>query len=80
MTLPRSPPLSTGFSKPMTSEVDLVTSELTLTEIKAYQGSSRPAIERTFRLLEKVPIVRWDELLGTHSYGDERTWIDVPMS
>jgi predicted nucleic acid-binding protein len=60
-------------------KVDLVTSELTLTEIKAYQGSSRPAIERTFRLLKKVPIVRWDELLGIHSYGDERTWINVPV-
>jgi hypothetical protein len=60
-------------------KVQLVTSELTLREIKAYQGASRPVVERTFRLLEKVPTIRWDELVGMHSYGDQRTWITSPM-
>jgi predicted nucleic acid-binding protein len=41
-------------------KVDLVTSELTLAEIKRYQDTRiRPAIERIFRFLEKVPIVPW---------------------
>jgi hypothetical protein len=60
-------------------KVDLVTSELTLEEIKPYQGQMRPAVERTFRLLEKVPIVRWDELMGINSHGDKSTWINTPM-
>jgi predicted nucleic acid-binding protein len=61
-------------------KVDLVTSELTLAEIKRYQDTRmRAAIERIFRLLEKVEIVRWDRLVGMHSYGDERTWITVPF-
>jgi hypothetical protein len=61
-------------------KVDLVTSELTLGEIKRYQDRRiRAAIERIFRLLEKVEIVRWDKLVAMHSYGDERTWITVPL-
>jgi predicted nucleic acid-binding protein len=61
-------------------KVDLVTSELTLAEIKRYQDTRmRAAIERIFRLLEKVEIVRWDELVGMHSYGDGRTWITTPL-
>jgi predicted nucleic acid-binding protein len=60
-------------------KVDLVTSELTLQEIKRYQGPMRPPVERIFRLLQKVPIVRWDKLVGMHSYGDTRTWINTPM-
>jgi predicted nucleic acid-binding protein len=60
-------------------KVHLVTSELTLQEIKRYQGSMRPPVERIFRLLPKVPIVRWDELVGMHSYGDARTWIASPL-
>ena len=59
--------------------IDLVTSELTLAEIKRYQGPSRFLLERTFRLLEKVDVVRWDELVGMHSYGDARTWISSPL-
>jgi predicted nucleic acid-binding protein len=59
--------------------VELVTSEVTLEEIKAYRGSSRAPVERTFRLLEKVPIVRWDELVGVNSYGDSYTWINTPV-
>src|SRR5262249_1800333 len=61
-------------------KVDLVTSELTLAEIRRYQDTRmRAAIERIFRLLEKVEIVRWDELVGIHSYGDARTWINTPL-
>ena len=60
-------------------KVELVTSEVTLQEIKRYAGPSRKRVERTFRLLEKVPIVRWDELLGMHSHGDSRTWITSPL-
>ena len=56
-------------------KVDLVTSELTLEEIKKYSSPRRKPVERTFRLLEKVPVVGWDELLGIHSYGDQYTWI-----
>jgi hypothetical protein len=60
--------------------VDLVTSELTLTEIREYKDTRmRAAIERIFRLLEKVEIVRWDKLVGMHSYGDARTWITTPL-
>ena len=60
-------------------KIDLVTSELTLTEIKKYEGPWRKQLERTFRLLEKVPVVSWDKLLGMHSYGNERTWITTPL-
>src|SRR5262249_55484001 len=63
-----------------TRKVDLVTSELTLAEIKRYQDTRmRAAIERIFRLLEKVEIVQWDRLVGMHSYGDARTWIANPL-
>jgi predicted nucleic acid-binding protein len=60
-------------------KVDLVTSELTHTEIKRYQGQMRPEVDQTIQLLEQVPIVRWDALLGIHSYGNQRTWINAPM-
>jgi hypothetical protein len=60
-------------------KVELVTSELTLDEIKAYGGPRRSPVERTFRLLEKVPIARWDELMGMNNYGDKFTWISAPI-
>jgi predicted nucleic acid-binding protein len=61
-------------------KVDLVTSEVTLREIEAYQDNAkRRLVERTYQLLAKVPIVRWDDLIGMHSYGDSRTWITAPM-
>jgi hypothetical protein len=60
-------------------KVELVTSELTLDEIKQYAGPARKQVEQIFRLLEKVPVVRWDELLGMHSYGDSMTWITSPL-
>ena len=56
-----------------------MTSELTLREIERYRGVGRKLTERTFRLLEKVPVVAWDKLLGMHSYGDALTWINSPM-
>jgi predicted nucleic acid-binding protein len=60
-------------------KVDLVTSEVTLTEIAALKGSARSPVERTFRLLEKVPVVRWDDLVGMHSAGNALTWITSPL-
>jgi predicted nucleic acid-binding protein len=60
-------------------KVAVVTSEVTFQEIKRYGGPYRPPVERIFRLLEKIPITRWDELVGMHSYGDERTWITTPL-
>jgi hypothetical protein len=60
-------------------KVDLVTSEVTLREIKDYQGPLRPPVERAFRLLRKVPIVRWDELKGMNIYIDRYTCINEPI-
>jgi predicted nucleic acid-binding protein len=60
-------------------KVHLVTSELTLREIEAYQGSMRPRLTRTFRLLQKIPVVQWDKLVGMRSYGDQHTWINAPL-
>jgi len=57
----------------------LVTSQITHEEIKRYQGAKRPLVERTFRLLKKVPIVRWDELMGINSQVDKYTMINTPM-
>jgi hypothetical protein len=42
--------------------IELVTSELTMKEIEGCPQQYRPPLERVFRLLRKVPIVRWDEL------------------
>ncbi len=60
-------------------KVDLVTSEVTRREIDAYQGPRRPAFEEKFRLLNEVPIVRWDELVGINAQIDEHTMINTPM-
>jgi predicted nucleic acid-binding protein len=60
-------------------KVDLVTSEVTHTEIKKYDVSMRPRVEWIFRLLHKVPMVQWDKLLGMHSHGDQHTWITSPI-
>ena len=59
--------------------VQLVTSEITLEEIRRCPEAYRPPLERTFRLLEKVPVVRWAELVGINTYGDKYTWINTPM-
>jgi predicted nucleic acid-binding protein len=59
-------------------KVELVTSTVTLEEIKRYRGPS-PVVERTFRLLEKVPIARWDELVGIRNQWNENTCINVPV-
>ena len=60
-------------------KVDLVTSELTLQEIRQYSGQGRKLVERTFRLLEKVPVVQWDELVGINTFGDKSSWISSPI-
>jgi predicted nucleic acid-binding protein len=44
-------------------KVQVVTSELTLEEIRNAPQERRPPLERIFRLLDKVPIVRWEELV-----------------
>jgi hypothetical protein len=60
-------------------KVDLVTSEVTLNEIKLWNDPRRDRLQAIYKLLKKVPIVRWDELLGIHSYGNARTWINSPV-
>lgn len=55
-------------------KVQLVTSEITLDEIKQVPLKYRPPLERTFRLLEKVPIVRWEELLFITNDGSGNNW------
>ena len=60
-------------------KIELVTSEITLEEIKRYAGPARKPVERTFRLLAKVPVVRWDELVGMHIYIDQYTCINAPL-
>jgi predicted nucleic acid-binding protein len=60
-------------------KVRLVTSALTLEEIRRYQGAMRPELEETFQLFEKVEVIPSDQLIGMQSYGDSRTWITMPM-
>ena len=50
-------------------EVQLVTSEITLEEIKRVPSTYRAPPERIFCLLEKVPVVRWEELIFITSDG-----------
>ena len=59
--------------------LDLVTSDVTREEIEDYQGRAKTSLERTLRLLKKVPYIESHKLLGSHSYGDERTWINSPI-
>src|SRR4051812_39691960 len=75
-TAPESDSLDRLLAAYDQEKINLVTSEVTLGEIKAYIGPGRKPVERTFRLLKKVPVVRWGELLGIHIYGDSRTWIN----
>ena len=59
--------------------VSLVTSELTLDEIKKCPPEHRTPLERTFRLLEKVPVAQSHALLYINSHGTARTWINSPV-
>jgi hypothetical protein len=61
------------------SKIELVTSEVTLDEIKQYHGRGRASVERVFRRLEKVPIARWDELVGMNVHIDRHTLINSPI-
>ena len=54
--------------------VQLVTSEITREEIKRAPSKHRPPLERTFHLLEKVPVVRWEELLFITNDGSGNNW------
>jgi hypothetical protein len=78
-TAPESDALDRLLAAYDEGKVDLVTSDLSLGEIKQYVGSGRKLTERTFNLLKKVPVPPWDELLGVHSYGDAYTWINSPL-
>jgi predicted nucleic acid-binding protein len=59
--------------------IELVTSEVTLEEIRRTPKQYRAPLERTFRLLEKIPVVRWDSLLYINSYGTASTWVNCPV-
>jgi len=61
------------------SKVELVTSELTLEEIKAAPKQYRPPLERTFRLLQKVPLATWDTLVGMNTFRSGGNAIISPM-
>lgn len=60
-------------------KVELVTSEITLEEIKKCPLEHRAPLERTFRLLEKIPVTPGQVLVGINSYGDGRSWINSPV-
>lgn len=61
--------------------LEFVTSEITLEEIKRYAGEAeaKPLVEQVYEQIRKIPVVRWDELVGIQSYGDARTWINAPI-
>jgi predicted nucleic acid-binding protein len=48
-------------------KLEIVTSELTRREIERYQGSTRKAIDRVYRLREKVSFLDDHTVLGFHS-------------
>ena len=60
-------------------KVDLVTSELTLGEIKAYAGPTRLPVERIYRLLQKVPVVSWSNPLFLKVLHNRSSNINSPM-
>ena len=60
-------------------DVALVTSELALQEIKNCPELYRKRLERTFRLLEKVPVVRWDGLVGINVQVDAANCLNAPI-
>ena len=55
-------------------KVQLVTSEITLSEIKRAPAKQRPPLERIYRLLQKVPIVQWEELIFITNDGTGNNW------
>ena len=59
-------------------KITLVTSEIALREIQQYQGEARPKLERVFQDLQKVPIVRYDELAGMNVQNDVYTSTNSP--
>ena len=61
-------------------KVSLVTSEITLEEIRRCPPEYRPPLERTFRLLAKVPVAAPQSLLYiTHTYGQYGTSTNSPV-
>ena len=60
-------------------KVNLVTSKITLEEIRRCPPEYRAPLERTFRLLEKVPVAASESLLYiTHDYGPHGTSSNSP--
>jgi len=59
--------------------VQLVTSEITLQEIKRIPAKHRAPHERTFHLLEKIPMVRYDELLFITQYCSGNISMNSPV-
>ena len=60
-------------------EVELVTSAVSLTEIKRYSGPKRVSVERTYHLLKKVPFVDDHTLLGFHNQWDHTGGASNPL-
>jgi len=59
--------------------ISLVTSDLTLGEIRKCPPKHQAPLERTFRLLERVPVVQSHTLLYINSYGTPNTWVNSPV-
>jgi predicted nucleic acid-binding protein len=59
--------------------LELVTSEITLQEIQKVPPEHRRPLERTYRLIEKVPLVSSASLLYINSYGSGSSWVSSPV-
>ena len=76
----QSAALSTLLEAYDQGKVSLVTSEVTLEEIRKCPEKHRVPLERTFRLLEKVPVAASESLLFiTHTYGAYGTSSNSPI-
>ncbi len=60
-------------------KVQLVTSEVTLQEIRNVPEKYRTPLERTFRLLKKIPILKWDELLFITNFTTGNVTMNSPV-
>lgn len=60
-------------------KVELVTSQVTLDEIKRTPDQHRPRLERTFYLLAKVPVVQWETLVAMNNFVSTGSRIVGPV-
>jgi predicted nucleic acid-binding protein len=60
-------------------KIELVTSQLTLDEIKQTPEAHRPRLERTFYLLAKVPVVQWETLVAMSNFVSTGSRIVSPI-